>query len=157
MNYQQKVLESARRLAIRFSQDGKEAHCEPDAAGADALARELALQATLIGDGAPVTVRIGRDFVMLEKRAATAIARALIKGKLRLDELNEAERIARDTAILYRSGAPLGLSNDPAIIDQAKKEAAWDSHLRRCMPGGVKSAEAFGVPAVRRGPPPTTH
>lgn len=154
MRYDQKVLESSRRLAIRFSQDAQEVIATLDAAAADALARELALQATLIGDGM-VTVQLGRHFITLEKRVATDVAKALIAGKLRLEEIEQAGRIARDSAILYRAGAPFGLSNDPAILDEAKKAAAWDSELRRCMPGGVKSEEAFGTPALIRHPPRT--
>jgi len=143
-------------LALRFSQNDKEVCAELDAGAADALARELALQATLIGDDVAATIQIGRDFVMLEKRVAVEVARGLIVGKLRLEELAQAERIALDTAILYRAGAPLGLSNDARIKDRAKTEAAWNSDLRRFMPGGVKSEEAFGVPGVILGPPPTT-
>ena len=156
MKYEQKILEAERRLAMRFSQDGKEVHALLDAAAADALARELALQAALVGERM-VTVQFGRDFVMLEKRVALDVVAALIKGKLRIEELAEAERIARDSAILLRAGANFGLSNDPRILDAAKSAAAWDSELRRCMPGGVKSEEAFGTPALIQHPPHTVN
>jgi len=129
-----------------------------DWSAAQQISRELrALAAAAVGmvfykftvDGRPVYV----DF---EPGLALALANALYRCSLQAEEQAKAERIALDTAILYRAGAPLGLSNDPAILDEAKKEAAWNSELRRAMPGGVKSAEAFGVPAVRRGPPPGT-
>lgn len=155
MKYEQKILEADRRLAIRFSQEHKEVLAVLDAAGADALARELALQAAIIGDDVHATVQFGRDFVMLERGVAAEIAKALIRGKLRLEELEQAERIARDSAILLRAGANFGLSNDPRILDAAKNAAAWDSDLRRCMPGGVKSEEAFGTPALIQQPPRT--
>lgn len=154
MKYEQKILEAERRIAVRFSQGDKEVCATLDAAGADALARELALQAALVGAGMP-TVQFGRDFVTLEKRVALDVVVALIKGKLRLEELEQAERIARDSAILLRAGANFGLSNDPRILDAAKNAAAWDSELRRCMPGGVKSEEAFGTPALIRHAPRT--
>jgi hypothetical protein len=124
---------------------------------AQAIARELrALAGAAIGmvfykfnlDGSPVYI----DF---DTGTAQALADALYKVSLVAEEEAKAERIALDTAILYRAGAPIGLSNHPAIIDEAKKEAAWNTELRRCMPGGVKSEEAFGTPSVILGTPPT--
>ena len=122
---------------------------------AQVAARELrALAGAAVGmvfykfmlDGRPV-------YVDLEPALALRVSEALHSCGLLAEEWAKAKRIVLDTAILYRAGAPFGLSNHPAIIDEAKKEAAWNSGIRRCMPGGVKSAEAFGVPAVLRGPP----
>ena len=126
---------------------------------AQQISRELrALAGAAVGmvfykfllDGSPVYI----DF---DPATARALADALYQMSLKVEEHAKAEQIAHDTAILYRSGAPFGLSNHPAIKEEAAKEAAWNTQLRRAMPGGVKSQEAFGMPAVIRGPAPVKH
>lgn len=64
------------------------------------------------------------------------------------EEYVKAEQIIMDSAILLRAGANIGLSSNPDIQTEAAKEAAWNSNLRRYMPGGVKSQEQFGKAAV---------
>lgn len=59
-----------------------------------------------------------------------------------------AEQIAVDSAILIRAGVPLGLSNNPKILDMAKTEAESNRDLRRYMPG-IKSEVQFGTPAIK--------
>lgn len=59
-----------------------------------------------------------------------------------------AEQIALDSALLLRAGVPLGLTNNPKILDMARVEAVSNRDLRRAMPGGVKSAEQVGAPSV---------
>lgn len=72
-----------------------------------------------------------------------------IRSKARLAEEEEkGESIAYDSAILMRAGVPFSFSNRADIIKEAMKEAAWNTNLRRYMPGGVRSKEAFGVPSV---------
>ena len=66
------------------------------------------------------------------------------------EEWDKAERVAADQALLIRAGAPIGLTNHPAIRDEAAKVAAWDRDLRRYLPGGVKSQEHVGTPTVTR-------
>lgn len=117
---------------------------------AQVAARELrALAGAAVGmvfykfllDGRPVYI----DF---ERGLARQVGDALYRCSLLAEEHAKAEQIAFDTAVLYRAGAPLGLSDHPAIIEEARKVAAWNSDLRRFMPGGVKSEEAFGVPSI---------
>jgi len=77
-----------------------------------------------------------------------------IRSKAKMaEEIAKAEQIAGDQAILTRAGFPVGLSNHPKIKDEAAKLAAWDTNLRRYMPGGVKSKEVFGVPNIIQHPP----
>lgn len=147
MKYDQKVLADRRMLAVRFGMDDKDASAELDVGAVDALAREIALQAALVGDG-QVTFQMGRDFVTLDRGPAADVVRFLHSGKLALEELIHAERIVMDSAILMRSGAPFSLSDHPVLKDEARKEAAWNSDLRRHMPGGVKSGEVFGLPKI---------
>lgn len=153
LNYQQRLDESRRLLAIRFTIGNAEIARELDASACDALARALAFSAATSA-GPTITVQLGRDFLVLEKPVAHAVARAINLGKLRLDELNQAERIACDSAVLIRAGAGFGLSNDERILAQAKTMAAWDERIRRCMPGGIKSDAVCGTPAVVLGPSP---
>lgn len=79
---------------------------------------------------------------------AEVLGRALIAKAREAEEIAKADTIAFDHAILLRAGANLGLSNNPKIVEEAGKKAAWDSNLRRYMPGGVRSQENVGVPAV---------
>lgn len=105
-------------------------------------------QATVGRDGATVLLRIGGRTYQMPWEAADQIARAL-QGKARdAEEQAKAPQIAMDAAILLRAGVPIGLSSDARIRDEAGKLAAWDSELRRYMPGGVKSEEMLGRPSV---------
>lgn len=104
-------------------------------------------------EGAHVLAQIttdGRSVVLqLEGKVAESLGRALVsQGKL-ADEWAQAERVAMDSAILLRAGANFGLSNNAKILAEAVKEAAWNFDLRRYMPGGVKSSEAFGTPSIK--------
>ena len=99
-------------------------------------------------------VQIGRDFLQLERALAQQITRFLVRGALALEELEQAQRIARDGAILARAGAPFTLSDRQDIKDEMAKLASWDSELRRFMPHGVKSQEVFGLPRIVQTKPP---
>jgi len=87
----------------------------------------------------------------LDHRAALELGRALMAQAKRAEEIAQHEQIAYDEAILLRAGlgGRLGLTNNRHIMDAAKNLAAWDSRLRRYLPGGVQSAEAVGTPAIR--------
>lgn len=100
----------------------------------------------------------GKSFVLqLEFQTALDIAQLLAGAARRAEEWANAERIAHDSAILMRSGAPFSLSDHPAILSEARKEAAWNGELRRAMPGGVKSEEVFGLPTILQSPPKARH
>ena len=84
---------------------------------------------------------------------ADTLAQAIWAQSRKGEELQQAERIVFDNAILLRKGIPIGLSNHPKILEETRKEAAWNSDLRRYLPGGVKSEEQFGTPAIKRHAP----
>ena len=85
---------------------------------------------------------------------AIEIGRALIAIGRKAEEYAKATEIIHDQAILTRAGWPfMGLSADPRIQAEAAKEAAWNSDLRRYLPGGVKSEEALFPPSVIRHAP----
>jgi hypothetical protein len=64
------------------------------------------------------------------------------------EEADKAEQVARDAAILHRSGAPFGLTDNTLIQKEAKKLAEGDRDLRRYMVDGIKSAEVLGTPTI---------
>lgn len=71
-----------------------------------------------------------------------------IKAKSRTAEEHEkASSIAMDQALLIRAGAPLPITSDPRIMDEAKKEATSNRDLRKAIPG-IKSRETFGRTCV---------
>lgn len=81
-------------------------------------------------------------------QAALDISRALAQ-KARLAESYEKHAlIVADSALLIRAGAPFGLAPTARHLAEAKKEARWGSWLRRYLPWGVRSAEAFGTPRI---------
>ena len=109
---------------------------------------------TIHREGETVTlIYNGRRVCDLDWQAADEVARALIIQARKAEVEAKAEQIAYDQAILIRKGIPLGLTNRRDIQHEAGKLAAWDSKLRRYMPGGVKSKAIVGTPAVIRHKP----
>jgi hypothetical protein len=100
-----------------------------------------------------LVIEDGKAILDLPYPAALDLARALhIKAKA-AEELSQADRIAFDQAIILRRGLRFGLTNHPDIQAEAGKEAAWNRDLRRALPGGIKSQEQVGTPAVIRHEP----
>jgi hypothetical protein len=86
-------------------------------------------------------------------QSADELANALRAKARQAEEHAKAQSIIYDSAILMRSGAPFSFSVRPDILKEAAKQAAWNSNLRRYMPGGVKSSEVFGAPTIIGGRP----
>lgn len=164
LKYEQKLIEAPAppRLACRFSleADGVEKRESVFELDARAAADFVLLLKLKLGDaaitGEPITVQVGRDVLTLEAKIAVFVAQAVTQGRLRLEELEQANRIAFDGAILAHVGAPFGFSNDPRIKDEVKKLAAWDPQIRRYLgaAGNIKSKEVFGTPSIVVGAPP---
>jgi hypothetical protein len=73
----------------------------------------------------------------------------LLVGAQRLaEEWAHAEQVAADAGLLLRTGAPIGLTDNPQIQDEAVKVARDDRTLRRALPGGIKSTVVLGTPRV---------
>lgn len=81
---------------------------------------------------------------------ALDLSRALMKKARAAEEIAKVEGLIFDQALLIRTGAPLGFTDNPDIQKEAAKEAGWNSRLRRFIPGGVKATEQFGKPNVYR-------
>lgn len=74
---------------------------------------------------------------------------ALLTGAQRqAEEWAHAEQVAADAGLLLRTGAPIGLTDNPKIQDEAVKVARDDRTLRRALPGGIKSTVVLGAPRV---------
>jgi hypothetical protein len=90
----------------------------------------------------------GRAVLDVDWQTADGIARALMAKARDAEEVAKHEQLSTDAAILLRSGAPFGFTSHPAIRAIAATKAAWDSALRRYLPGGVKGRTMFGRPGV---------
>jgi hypothetical protein len=104
-------------------------------------------------EGPNVLLIIGGRATELPWNAALDVANALREKAKDAEEIAKAEGIIFDQALLIRTGAPLGFSSNPDIQKEAGKEAAWNSDLRRHIPGGVRATEQMGRPGVYHGRP----
>lgn len=84
--------------------------------------------------------------------APVSVARqiwTLFVGAQRLaEEWAHADQIAADAGLLLRTGAPIGLTDNPQIQAESVKVARDDRTLRRALPGGIKSTAVIGAPRV---------
>ena len=97
-----------------------------------------------------LVIENGRTILDLPWDAAQALARAILAQANRAEEVAKAEQVVFDNAILLRAGVPVGLTSNPVLLGQSVREAQSNSKLRRYMPGGIKSKEAFGTPRIIR-------
>jgi hypothetical protein len=103
----------------------------------------------------------GREFALqdLPWDAAAKIGEAFTTAAKEAEEYAKANNIIQDQAILYRSGAPFALTNNPKMQHEAKKEAVTSRVLRRSnlrmRAGGIPSQESVGRPMVTQSPPPS--
>jgi hypothetical protein len=90
----------------------------------------------------------GQTIATMPYQAALILSKALhIKAK-ELEEIVKSDQIVFDQALLTRLGVPFGLTRNRFLLKEATKEAVHNSKLRRYLPGGVKSREVFGSPAI---------
>lgn len=97
----------------------------------------------------------GRLVLRLPWEAALRLGGAIMQQARRIEETQNPitrAQVVRDQAILTRRGVPIGLIADPALRNEAMKEAHWNSDLRRYLPGAVPSQEAVGTPAIIQHP-----
>lgn len=94
----------------------------------------------------------GQCILDLEWNAAEQLIHGLRISKLKAEEFDKREHLAQDSAIMLRAGMPLVLSARQDVKDEAVKRAAFDSDLRRYMPG-IPSQQKFGHPVIEVLPP----
>ena len=106
-------------------------------------------------EGANVIVILDDKLVLnLPWDVALALAQDITQKAKAAEEIAKAEQIILDNAILFRSGVPIGLSNNRDIIAETIKEAQHNPLLRRHMAGGIKSQAIVGTPVLLHGKGP---
>lgn len=88
-------------------------------------------------DGPNVIISFDGKPIEMPWNAALDVSKALTIKARAAEEIAKAEGIIFDQALLVRTGAPLGFTDNPDIQKEAAKEAGWNSKLRRFIPGGV--------------------
>lgn len=89
-----------------------------------------------------------RGGMQLNAKGAQTIWTTLRAQAALAEEWDKAEQIARDQAILFRGGAPFGLTSHPLIQKEAAGLARDDRDLRRFIRGGIKSERMIGAPVI---------
>jgi len=82
--------------------------------------------------------------------AALQLAKAITIQAKRIEEDVKHSQIIADQALLMRSGAPFGITNNPDIIAEAKKEAVGNTFLRKNVSGKGIGGPILGTPTVVR-------
>ncbi len=99
----------------------------------------------------------GRVLLELPWQAALDLAKALHAQGKRAEEIDRAQAIIHDQAIVTRLGLRFGLTSHPLLLREAGKEAAWNRNLRRYIPSGraygIASQEMVGAPIIIQHPP----
>lgn len=111
---------------------------------------------TIGTDGTRVLLTVDGKTVSIPWEHADEIARGLTVKARAAEEEQKALGIAADNALLLRVGVPVGLSNRRDILAESASIAQYDRDLRRHLPGGIKSREVFGTPAIIRHAPRRT-
>ena len=87
----------------------------------------------------------GRLVADLPVKAARELSKALRSVSALAEEWEVAERLIDDQALMIRTGAPVGLTDNMAINKAALTEAQWGKYRRYIPnPGGIKSQAVFG-------------
>ena len=136
-----KVGVSAERVLLRF--DDGVGHVLHHKAAKD-------LSTYLLGsfEDEMVEIRFGAVCYSVPRAQCKRIAAAVYRKALEAEEWATRERLADDGALLCRVGFPVGLTNHPVIKEEIRQRAAWDSDLRRYLPGGVRSQAVVGTPSI---------
>lgn len=84
---------------------------------------------------------------------AKQVSRLIYAKAMQAEEYANANRIIMDQAIMQRAGLPFGLSNNAKIVEEARKEAQWNTTLRKSMPlRGIEPRAVVGTPSVIKSP-----
>lgn len=98
-----------------------------------------------------LVIQDGKAVLNIPWSVALALADDIKQKARQAEEIAKAESIILDNAILFRSGMPLGLSDNPDIISETVKAAQHNPLLRRHMTGGIKSQSIVGAPVLKGG------
>jgi hypothetical protein len=68
------------------------------------------------------------------------------------EQYAKVDQLVLDQGLIMRAGFPVGLTNNPRVIDAAKVEAAHNREFRRAIPS-IRSQEVVGMPTLIQPPP----
>jgi hypothetical protein len=103
-------------------------------------------QATVRQEGGTVQLVVDGQLILdVSWEQALKLGQALIFQARKAEEFTKADQVIKDQALLLRAGIPLGLATDPRMMQEAGKEAAWNSDLRRYMPNNLEKIEQYGT------------
>lgn len=89
----------------------------------------------------------------LPYKAARMMARELLRLADECEEHELAERIIQDGAILDAANSPVGLTRDPRLKEEIRKEAQWGVGRKVPKINGVPTGEVVGTPGFFATPP----
>jgi len=104
------------------------------------------------GGNAVLLLSNGRRIASLPYEAALALSKAIRIQAKRVEERAKALQIRDDQAVLMRARMPIGLSDNQDILNEARKEAHYNSNLRRYLPHVEPTMEVF-TPRIIKHPP----
>lgn len=94
----------------------------------------------------------GKPLLCLDWSAADVLSTALRAAARQAEANAKASSIVLDQAFLVRAGSPFGLTLDPKVISEAKKEAAHNSEIRKMLPHTPdERRDDLGIPSVVKG------
>ena len=111
------------------------------------------MKITLRSEGDHVLLIIDGNLVWnLKWENARDVHSALGQKIKQSEEYAKANQVIYDQAIMQRSGSPVGLTATPILQQEAAKEAAWNTDLRRKLRPlkGVASQEIVSTPKLMR-------
>ena len=108
-------------------------------------------------DGRLIHIFVEDKFICsMPPKIAREISHWLAKKAGRIEELENVARLVQDQAILERAGTGVGLTSNPRILQEAHKEAQWDSLLRKRMPlKGIEPTSVVGIPCLSHSSKPS--
>lgn len=97
--------------------------------------------------GRKVILEFGKKYIEIPYEQALELSSAIRIQAKKCEEIDKANEIIMDSAILKRVGAPIGLSSNPDIQKEAIKESLHNKKLRKYITPG----KAKGIPSIQSG------
>lgn len=112
-------------------------------------------QITVRQEGAAVVLLDAYGHIIGEPmpwKAALAVSKVIRHQAKKAEEYDKALQIIDDQAVLMRARFPLGLTNNNDMLNEARKEAHWNSDLRRYLPH-IEPTMVVYSPSIIKHPP----
>lgn len=89
----------------------------------------------------------GKTVLDLHWRHYNDVIRILKQAMAQAEEHENAEQVIEHQSVLMRMGGPIGLSDNPDILKEARQRALYDKKLRAYLPS-VKHQSVVGTPKL---------